>query len=219
MPTTEAEFQQLADTFYTYGFPNVVGAIDGTSAVLMVPDDLRLDYMTRKHVTAVNLTAVSDAQKRYQYVVCGHSARSNDAHIFASCSLGKDILDQHSIPPQYHIIGDAAYGNHVNIMVPFKGDNLTPDQERYNTIHSSTRMVIERSFADLKNRWLRLGSLKNDHLLACDIIVACCCLHNIAIMYNDIAPTNREITAGYHALQFHDAQTKKHAIVNHLPNL
>lgn len=216
MPTTEAQFRQVADRFYTYGFPNVVGAIDGTSITLKVPDEERLDYMTRKHVTAVNLTAVCDAEKTYQYVVCGHSARSNDAHIFASCSLARDVYHRQSIPPQYHIIGDAAYGNHINVIAPFKGENLPADRERFNTLHSSTRMVVERSFSDLKNRWLRLKTLRNDNLFACDIIVTCCCLHNIAIKFRDIAPTNHQINPGFHVLEFDDAASKKEALVNFL---
>lgn len=216
MPTTEAEFKQVADRFYTYGFPNVVGAIDGTSIILKVPDEQRIDFMTRKHVTAMNLTAVCDANKTYQYIVCGHSARSNDAHIFSSCSLARDIFHNSTIPQQFHIIGDAAYGNHVNVMAPFKGDNLPANKELYNTLHSSTRMVVERSFSDLKNRWLRLKGLRNDPLFACDIIATCCCLHNIAIKNNDIASTQHPVNNGYHVLDFGDATSKKEALVRHL---
>lgn len=216
MPAAEDEFRQIADKFYTYGFPNVAGAIDGSNISLKVPEEKRLDFMTRKHTTAMNLTAVCDADKRYLYVVCGHSARSHDAHIFASCSLAKDIYQNQTIPSQYHIIGDAAYGNHINMMAPFKGDHLSEDKERYNTLHSSTRMVIERSFSDLKNRWLRLKTLRNDYIFACDIIVTCCCLHNICITFKDIEPTTHETHPGFHVLDFDDAASKKQAIVDHL---
>ena len=75
MPTTEEQRRQLADNFYKYKYPNVVGAIDGTSIEIMVPDEHRLDYYTRKHTTAVNLTAVCDANKRYLNINVGYSAR------------------------------------------------------------------------------------------------------------------------------------------------
>ena len=74
MPSTEQKFRALADKFYTYKHPNVVGAIDGTSIEVAVPNDQRLDYFTRKYITAVNLTAVCDSDKRYLNINVGYSA-------------------------------------------------------------------------------------------------------------------------------------------------
>ena len=61
-------------------------------------------------------------------------------------------------------------------MPPFKDNrNLTNQQKRYNLIHSSTRMVIERVFSLLKGRFRRLkylDTIKIDEILTI-IIVAC----------------------------------------------
>lgn len=199
-----------------FGYPNCIGAIDGTMIEVRVPDEHRIDYWSRKHMTAVNLTAVCSAYKTYTYINVGHTARSNDAHIFASSSLARDIMARGTIPRQYHIIGDAAYGAHVNIVVPHKGDDLTLDQIYHDTKHSSTRMVVERSFSDIKNRWLRLQTLRNDLTFAKYIIATCCCLLNICVKFDDIAPREHEVGNGNYNLDFVDASTKRQAIVEHL---
>jgi len=47
-------------------------------------------------------------------------------------------------------------------------------------------MVIERSFGDLKNPWLRLSNLKTNIELANKIIAVCCYLYNICIEHGHI---------------------------------
>lgn len=115
--------------------------------------------------------------------------------------------------------GDAAYGLDKNLICPYPGDNLPRHKEVHNHAHSSTRMVVERSFADIKNRWLRLRSLRSDIPFANRIIAACCCLHNMCIEHGDIEPTPRPIpepSVGNHHLQFDTACMKRDAIANHI---
>ena len=104
MPEKE-ELRAIADKFYEYSYPNTIGAIDGTSIEIRVPDEHRVDYYTRKHVTAVNLTALCDSEKRFRYIIVGFSARCHDSHILNCSSLSKEIQSGNLIPPQYHIIG------------------------------------------------------------------------------------------------------------------
>ena len=90
---------------------------------------------------------------------------------------------------QFHLIGDAAYTLHHNMMVPYKStasQGLTANQEAHNTIHSGARIVVERSFADLKRRWRKLLLLDNDIHLAVPIAMACCVLHNMCVLNDDI---------------------------------
>lgn len=88
-----------------------------------------------------------------------------------------------------HLIGDAAYGIHPNIMVPFKDNgHLTQRQKNYNFCLSSARMSIERAFGVWKTRWrsildcLPMVNLKKipEYLLALAV------LHNICILRGDI---------------------------------
>jgi hypothetical protein len=103
-PTSDAEFKELADKFYAYKYANVVGAIDGSSIEVTVPDENRLDYFTRKYVTAVNLTAVCDSEKRILDINVGHSGRCHDAHIYQCSGLARRT-ENGLIPRQFHIIG------------------------------------------------------------------------------------------------------------------
>ena len=78
------------------------------------------------------------------------------------------------------------------MITPFKDrGNLTPQQPRFNFIHSSTRMVIERAFSLLKGRFRRLKYL--DMLRIQDIptvIIAACT--SPYIMYGLTAVINKK---------------------------
>lgn len=218
MPRTEDEFKALATEFYKYKYPNVIGAIDGSSIDVTVPDEHRIDYFTRKYSTAINLTAVCDANKKFLHITVGYSGRCHDSHIFNSSSLAKLIFTDKAIPEQYHILGDAAYGLSTNVMCPYPGDKLPEWKETHNHCHSATRMAIERSFSDLKNRWLRLKTMRCDLETANRIIAACCCLHNLSVEHGDISPTARKNRKGNFELQFNNAAAKRDAVANHITN-
>ncbi|KAJ1088712.1 hypothetical protein NDU88_001868 [Pleurodeles waltl] len=61
----------------------------------------------------------------------------------------------------------------------------TGAEERYNEVHGRSRRVIERTFGLLKARFRYLhmtgGSLFYSPKKVCQIIVACCMLHNLAL--------------------------------------
>lgn len=165
LPRGQEQLRAVAAGFSSYGFPNVYGTIDGTYINFVVPSAYRTDYFTRKYTTSVNLTCLCDSSKLIQYLTVGFSARCHDSNIFKSSSLGRMIFNKHLISPQYHIKGTPS----INVMVPYPGANLSPGQERYNTLYSSTRMVVE----DLKSRWMRLQGLECDLEFANKVIDHC----------------------------------------------
>lgn len=217
---TEDQLPLNAQRFGKYGFPNVYGALDGTTINVMVPDSHKIDYMGRKHTTGINLTALCDANKKLLNITTGCSARCHDSHIFQCSKLGAFVYNG-GIPRKYHIVGDAAYGLHMNIMVPYAGIDLDPPKETFNKRHSSTRMVVERTFSDIKTRFLRLTYLQSNVEFATKIVVACCVLHNICIQNGDIYTNvpdevvDTEVLANVQ-LQFTNASAKRDAISRHL---
>lgn len=211
---TAAELQLNAQLFSKYGFPNVYGALDGSSINVVVPAQSKGDYTGRKNCTALNVTVLCNAEKKFLNAMTGYSARCHDSHIFQCSRLGALTYNGH-IPRQYHIVADAAYGLHTNIMVPYSGNDLNPAQERYNKLHSSTRIVVERSFSDLKNRFLRLKYLECDIEFATKVIMACCVLHNICIDNGDISSADtqdQEQILGNVTLHFTTPAKKRDAI-------
>ncbi|KAJ8320878.1 hypothetical protein KUTeg_002465 [Tegillarca granosa] len=64
--------------------------------------------------------------------------------------------------------------------------HLSRQQRHFNTCLSTTRVVVERSFAALKGRFRRLQYIDTQAVrTAVDMILVCCILHNICILNAD----------------------------------
>jgi len=144
------DLEDTAQRFSRYGFPGVIGAIDGTHVRVLPPALHKADYLNRHGIACINLTAVCDGNGKITYLNVGYTGKVNDARIFNESQL-KQLLDSGRISSRFHIIGDAAYGLHMNCLTPYEGE-LNSSQELYNFRHSSTRMMIERVFGLLKSR-------------------------------------------------------------------
>src|SRR5271156_492667 len=81
-----------------------------------------------------------------------------------------------------HLLGDSGYPCRNYLLTPFLNP-ATDGQRRYNTAHIATRSIVERTFGIWKNRfrclltplWLALANSQN-------VIIACACLHNYAML-------------------------------------
>ncbi|KAJ1150378.1 hypothetical protein NDU88_003172 [Pleurodeles waltl] len=80
--------------------------------------------------------------------------------------------------------GDSGYPNLSWLLTPVRNPRTRAD-ERYNEAHGRTRRVIERTLGLLKARFwchhMTGGSLYYSPKKVCQIIVACCMLHNLAL--------------------------------------
>ncbi|MGH0147868.1 UNVERIFIED_CONTAM: hypothetical protein FKN15_059787 [Acipenser sinensis] len=101
------------------------------------------------------------------------------------------VLQEHPqslLPDGIHIIGDAAYPL-SQYLIPLFCDNghLTVQQKRYNRKLSSARMVVERAFGLIKNRFRKLKKLHMYDIRNTNTAVtACCVLHNICLETEDL---------------------------------
>ncbi|KAJ1194681.1 hypothetical protein NDU88_003967 [Pleurodeles waltl] len=86
--------------------------------------------------------------------------------------------------PLSHLTGDSAYPNLSWLLTPVRNPR-TRAEDLYNEAHGRTRRVIERTFGLLKARFRCLhmtgGSFYYSPKKVCQIIVACCMLHNLAL--------------------------------------
>ncbi|KAL0879649.1 hypothetical protein ABMA27_003364 [Loxostege sticticalis] len=175
-------------------FPGVVGAIGGTHIKVNAPTKDGQSYINRKGTHSIQMQAVCTHYIVLTSVFGGYAGSVHDARVFRLSPVQNFIQN----PDQYfevdsHIIGDAAYGVHRHIMVPFKNNgHLSPRQNNLNFCLSSAR--IERAFGLWKTRWRKIldclpmvtGKKIPEYLLALAV------LHNICILQRDLIPIEEE---------------------------
>jgi len=123
----------------------------------------------------------------------------HDQRVFRLSEIQDALGNPEKFPDDCHLIGDAAYKLHDNLMVSYRDNgHLTERQKNYSYCHSSTRIAIERAFGLLKGRFrslLHYLPMTRTDLIA-HFILACCVLHNICIFKNDdfdVLPLNDEV--------------------------
>jgi len=117
----------------------------------------------------------------------GLPGRMHDARVFRQSEIFRRITN-HLLPPDRHIIGDAAYPLLMNLLTPYRDTgHLTRAQIIYNTRLSSIRSIIERAFGLLKSKFRRLHYLDiADFNFGNKMIAAACVLHNFLIEHNEM---------------------------------
>ncbi|XP_064475621.1 putative nuclease HARBI1 [Ornithodoros turicata] len=87
-------------------------------------------------------------------------------------------------------VGDRAYPLQPWLMTPVRSPS-TPEEQRFNSAHSRTRVRIEHCFGVLKMRFRCLQRYRTLHFApdrCCKIINACAVLHNMCLVYNTVEP-------------------------------
>lgn len=119
----------------------------------------------------------------------GYPGSVHDQRVFHVSGLQDFCNDPTKFPNNTHLIGDAAYTILKTLLVPYKDNGqLTERNKNFNYCLSSTRMVVERCIGLLKARFRILLDklpMKRTDLIP-KYIMACCVLHNICIMRNDM---------------------------------
>ncbi|XP_018407382.1 PREDICTED: putative nuclease HARBI1 [Cyphomyrmex costatus] len=177
------------------GFPNVIGAIDGTHVEIRSPQgDDHQAYINRKGYPSIHVQVVCTQNLLFTNIFAGNAGSVHDARVFRT-SLVARYFENSEIyfPNDSHLVGDAAYGIHPNMMVPFKNNgHLSHRQKNFNFCQSSARIHIERLFGTWKGRWrsildcLPMITLKKIP----EYLVATAVLHNICILNKDLVDVN-----------------------------
>lgn len=154
-------------------------------------------YINRKGFHSINVQVVCDANGHFTHVYAGQVGSVHDSRVFRNSPVARFLeLPEQYFPHNSHIIGDAAYGIHPHVMVPFRDNgNLTERQKNYNYCLSSTRMAIERAIGSLKIRFrILLDCLPlTDTTKIPEFIIACCVLYNICLRLHDEMPVGIQL--------------------------
>ncbi|XP_018364610.1 PREDICTED: putative nuclease HARBI1 [Trachymyrmex cornetzi] len=191
-PKGEVLNRTIEEFSKTRGFPNVIGALDGSYIKIRAKTKDAASYICRKQFHAIHLQAVCDAKRLFTHCYAGPVGSVHDSRVFRNSPLAHYIeAPNEYFPLDTHIVADSAYAIHPYVMVPFRDNgHLTARQKNFNFCLSSTRIRIEQAFAALKIRFrILLDCLPlTDIKKIPETILACCTLHNICILQNDEFP-------------------------------
>ena len=158
------------------GMPGVIGAINDLHIAIKALQECPENYVNRKGFYSVVLQGISDHEMKFIDCYTAWPGSVNDSRILKNSDFFVGVRNSKFKNNNCYILGDCAYPLETWLMPPFKDNrHLTNQQERYNLIHSSTRMVIERVFSVLKGKFRRLkylDTIKIDEIPTI-IIVAC----------------------------------------------
>ena len=82
------KLREIVEEFETYwGFPQAVGAIDGSHIPIIRPDESASDYYNRKGYYSVIMQAMVDFRGLFMDVYIGWPGKVHDARVFANSSI------------------------------------------------------------------------------------------------------------------------------------
>lgn len=167
----------------------MLGAIDGCHIKIRKIGESNLDYINRKSESSILLQGVCNNKRKFIDIHCGEPGSIHDARLLRKSKLYSHLIEDQSSMFGYFLAGDSAYPSLEWLVPPFKDTGrLTTKQKKFNTLHSSHRMVIEHSFGILKGRWRRLYNFQNLNIkFITKATIAAVVLHNICIDANDLS--------------------------------
>ncbi|XP_039605726.1 putative nuclease HARBI1 [Polypterus senegalus] len=175
------QMAQTKRSFFLLGnMPNTIGVIDCTRVHIQAPHEREWQYVNRKGRHSINVQLVANADLIITNCVVKWPGSVHDARILRESALYRKLQSNR---PNGIILGDSAYPLLPWLMTPFPAAN-TPEQAGFNSAHCKTKCTIELLNGVLKRRFACLNYLRVEPKVACNIILACIVLHNIATRRN-----------------------------------
>ncbi|XP_058820952.1 putative nuclease HARBI1 [Topomyia yanbarensis] len=165
-----------------YNFSSAIGAIDCTHVAIKRPNEYKDEYVNRKGITTFNVQATCNGAEMFTSVDCRWIGSVHDARIWRNSEI-QSILQGNQAGAI--LLGDEAYPLTLWLMIPYK-NTVNEKQKSYNILHTKERVIIERLFGQVKQRFPILQSkirIKTERIPT--MIVACFTLHNVAKYLND----------------------------------
>ena len=190
-PSDNSEFEHISNGFERRRrLEKVIGALDGSHIPIKAPRQDQEVYINRKGFHSIVLQAVCNHRMVFMDCYAGWPGSTHDARDLRRSDLYQIVLEQGTerlSPYGSYLLGDSAYPLTTWLMNPFRDNGRHLEKERrYNFLHSSRRMAIERAFALLKGRFRRLKYVDMVRVEDfSEFVMAACVLHNICLASSD----------------------------------
>jgi DDE superfamily endonuclease len=185
-----------------HGFPNCVGAIDGTLLRCVRPKGLEgADYFDRKKSFSIAMQAVVGPDCKFLDVYVGWPGAVHDARVLWNSPIRDEFeegthkvyllpsVDLYGCDIGPWLIADGGYACQKWLITPFMEENSRA-KRHWNFCHSSTRMVVERTFGIWKTMWRVFhavhGVCRHKPHMVIMMAQACASLHNWLIEVEEI---------------------------------
>nr|XP_034334755.1 putative nuclease HARBI1 [Crassostrea gigas] len=123
MPTQNDSVQIMRGFSDIAGFPNVIGAIDGTHIRIKSPSLDEHLYVNRKDYHSTNVQAVCDSKLRFMNIVAKWPGSTHNSFILENSAL-KDMFERGAIP-------DSGYPLRPWLLTPVLNPTTRGDTTRY----------------------------------------------------------------------------------------
>ncbi|RVE41269.1 hypothetical protein evm_014081 [Chilo suppressalis] len=181
-PQTPAQRNANKLRFYNkFGFPGVIGCIDGTHVAIVRPNEHEDRYYCRKNYHSLNVQLICNADMDIISVDASHPGSNHDSFIWNNHPL-KIHLNNLSTTEALWLLGDSGYPLRKTMMTPILDAEPNSPEAYYTECHVQTRNVIERTIGVLKARFRCLLVHRTLHYqpqMAGFFTNACVILHNI----------------------------------------
>lgn len=165
-----------------YCFPFAIGVIDCTHIKIKKPTNQSDEYICRKGFHSINVQATCDGKELFTSVDISWPGSVHDSRILRNSEVCRIMQNATN---DALLLGDEGYGICPWLMTPFR--NPTTDIEKtFNKVFTRERVIIERCFGQLKQRFSILQyKIRVSTELAPHVIASCFILHNIAKFLKD----------------------------------
>ncbi|KAK3735527.1 hypothetical protein QZH41_010030, partial [Actinostola sp. cb2023] len=158
--------QTFAEAIYRKGAPlkDCWGFIDGTARPIVRPiHNQRIMFSGHKRTHCLKFQSVVAPNGMICHLFGPIEGRRHDAFMLTVSGLLQK-LEQNMNKPNgdpYVIYGDPAYPIKKHILAPFRGAQLTPDEESFNKDMSSVRISVEWGYGKIVKYFAFLDFSKN----------------------------------------------------------
>ena len=172
-----------------FGFPRVIGCIDGTHVPIKRPSENSQDYFNYKMRHTINVQAVCNDSGHFLDVEVKWPGSVHDARVFANCQIQagfstrnyplyyKELIPGCESVPQL-LLGDPAYPLLPYLMKEYASCSSN-EEVIFNQMLRAARNQVECAFGRLKGRWRILTRPIDFHIdRVPNIIFSCFVLHN-----------------------------------------